>query len=67
MKDWMVAPESGRIDAIVAEDGVTAPMADDAVQRNYYTRCKLAEYATQVPTEGWAPIRKIIADDFTPQ
>lgn len=29
MKDWMVAPESGRIDAIVAEDGVTAPMADE--------------------------------------
>ena len=67
MKEWMVAPESGRIDVIVSEDGITAHMADDDRQKNYITRCDLADYATQVPTEGWPPIRKIIADDFAPQ
>jgi hypothetical protein len=61
------SPEVGRIDVIVSEDGVTAYIADDGMQRNYIIRCNLADYATQVPTEGWFPIRRIIADDFTPQ
>jgi hypothetical protein len=67
MKEWTVAPESGRTDVVVSKEGITLCMADDARQKNFITRCDLADYAMQVPTEGWPPIRKVIADDFLPE
>jgi hypothetical protein len=67
MKEWTVAPESGRTDVVVSKEGITLYLADDARQKNFTTRYDLVDYATQVPTEGWPQIRKVIADEFPPE
>jgi hypothetical protein len=64
VKQWTASPDYGRINVTVSEEGITAHIADDDRQRNYVTRCDLADYQTQIPTDGWDSLRKIIADDF---
>ena len=66
-KEWVASPEYGRIVVTVSAAGILVEIADDPVQRNYGKVCQLADYATETPTDGWTPIRQIIADDFPPE
>jgi hypothetical protein len=67
IKEWKIYSEPCFIRLTVDAQRVEVAIADDDRQRNYYTGCSLADYATQVPSEGWTSLRQIVADDFPDQ
>ena len=66
-KQWRNSNDFGSIDVTVDVEKVHVHIADDAVQRHYSKSCPLADYATEAPTDGWTPLRKILATDLLPE
>jgi len=63
-RQWRNSNDLGSIVVTVDGEKVRVEIADDQVQRHYSKACPLAEYATEVPTDGWTPLRQIVGTDL---
>ena len=64
-RQWSASQEDGRTEITLSARGVLVELTDDDTQRRYSKVLPLAEYASEVPTDGWTPVRKIVANNFS--